>query len=603
MIRIIILFLLSPILLRAQLSPGELFKGHAHLEGNLNCTKCHTIGQKVSDDKCLQCHGEIKKRIDQKKGYHASSEVKSKSCIQCHSDHHGKNFQIIRFDQKKFNHASTGYNLTGKHTALECKACHHQSFIVDPTLKNKQSSFLGLDEQCKTCHKDIHHGTLSDKCATCHTTQQFIPASLFEHSKTKFPLLGKHQHIDCKACHTNRLESNQQKVVFELKAFQQCNACHQNPHARSVQSCNDCHTEETFSKFSGGKKFNHNRTGFPLKGKHKHIACNACHQLQQPLVHLFQDHSERKQLECVDCHKDVHAGRFGIDCKQCHSEEGFTLNRNINQFDHGLTAFPLQGKHLGVDCKKCHRNNLTEPVPHQLCASCHKDAHEVVYKNPQLPTDCKDCHQVAGFQGSLYQLEDHALSKFPLTGAHQATPCIQCHFNEQKWTFRIPDQRCFHCHQDPHQGYLPERHYPGKTCQNCHQTESWQSIDFDHTKTQFPLLGKHAQTRCDQCHRKKEDNEGRNPIIFVALEQECIHCHEDIHQGQFNDGQHFTDCKKCHGLESWRAIHFDHSKTAFKLDGKHAEIACNACHHEYLDENKKYLKFKLDKFQCADCHR
>ena len=170
MIRIIILFLLSPILLRAQLSPGELFKGHAHLEGNLNCTKCHTIGQKVSDDKCLQCHGEIKKRIDQKKGYHASSEVKSKSCIQCHSDHHGKNFQIIRFDQKKFNHASTGYNLTGKHTALECKACHHQSFIVDPTLKNKQSSFLGLDEQCKTCHKDIHHGTLSDKCATCHTT-------------------------------------------------------------------------------------------------------------------------------------------------------------------------------------------------------------------------------------------------------------------------------------------------------------------------------------------------------------------------------------------------------------------------------------------------
>jgi len=55
----------------AQISPGDLTKSHAQLEGMLNCTKCHVLGDKVSNDKCLECHKELKARIDQKKGYHA----------------------------------------------------------------------------------------------------------------------------------------------------------------------------------------------------------------------------------------------------------------------------------------------------------------------------------------------------------------------------------------------------------------------------------------------------------------------------------------------------------------------------------------------------
>src|SRR5665647_1034112 len=67
----------------AQISPGELSKAHANLEGVSNCTKCHSVGNKVTDEKCLDCHKEIKLLITSKEGFHASDEVKGKECYTC----------------------------------------------------------------------------------------------------------------------------------------------------------------------------------------------------------------------------------------------------------------------------------------------------------------------------------------------------------------------------------------------------------------------------------------------------------------------------------------------------------------------------------------
>ena len=77
----------------AQFSPGVLSRGHANLEGVENCTKCHSVGNKVVREKCLDCHKEIKASIASKKGFHASSEVGNKDCYICHNEHHGRDFQ------------------------------------------------------------------------------------------------------------------------------------------------------------------------------------------------------------------------------------------------------------------------------------------------------------------------------------------------------------------------------------------------------------------------------------------------------------------------------------------------------------------------------
>lgn len=128
----------------AQISPGDLTKAHAHLEGITNCTKCHVLGDKVSNEKCLDCHKEIKTRVDAKKGYHASTDVKGKDCFTCHSDHHGRSFEIIRFDTEAFNHELTGYKMTGAHKKLDCIACHKSELIGDAEIKRKKRPISDL---------------------------------------------------------------------------------------------------------------------------------------------------------------------------------------------------------------------------------------------------------------------------------------------------------------------------------------------------------------------------------------------------------------------------------------------------------------------------
>jgi len=39
-----------------QISPGDLSNAHKDLEGMSNCTKCHALGEKVENNKCLDCH-------------------------------------------------------------------------------------------------------------------------------------------------------------------------------------------------------------------------------------------------------------------------------------------------------------------------------------------------------------------------------------------------------------------------------------------------------------------------------------------------------------------------------------------------------------------
>ncbi|MBK7344383.1 MAG: hypothetical protein IPJ06_15575 [Saprospiraceae bacterium] len=132
------LFLLASLQANAQLSPGELTRSHADLEGIRNCTKCHVLGDKVSNDKCLECHKDLRSRIQSRKGYHTSREVKGKECASCHSEHHGRQFEMIRFDQKTFDHKLTGYELTGSHKKIDCRECHKPDLINDREIRARK---------------------------------------------------------------------------------------------------------------------------------------------------------------------------------------------------------------------------------------------------------------------------------------------------------------------------------------------------------------------------------------------------------------------------------------------------------------------------------
>lgn len=517
----------------AQFSPGELTTAHKSLEGTNNCTKCHTLGAKVSEQKCLSCHKELNSRIKAQKGLHAHQSVKTKSCVSCHSEHHGRTFESVRFDTKTFEHAKTGYQLQGGHTKVSCRECHQAKNIANSTLKKNKNTYLGLQQKCTSCHDDYHQGTLSQSCLNCHTMNNFQKAPKFEHSKTSFPLKGKHLDVSCLECH-------------------------------KIGSKND-------------KK--------------------------------FQFFSDVAHVNCTSCHKDPHDNRFGQTCTKCHSEWSWKANTSIQQgFDHNKTAFPLIGLHQNVSCKSCHKGSYTDPLKHQKCMECHQDYHNGEFDKPNQPaTDCKACHEVTQpFTFSSFDLIRHQSSSYPLTGAHQATSCLDCHkpTTNTKWSFKFNDKSCVSCHQNIHDGYLTEKFLPAQKCEVCHQTDSWSLVQFDHNQTKFKLTGQHGKTSCRSCHFKEgQDQLGRPIQEFSNKSQDCNKCHTDIHDGQFQNGTE-NNCAKCHTTEKdWPITNFDHQKTQFPLDGKHKEVSCARCHKPFQNsDGKSVTLYKIKQFECIDCH-
>ena len=509
----------------AQISPGDLSNTHAYLEGVSNCTKCHDVGNKVTRAKCLTCHQIIKSNILAKKGYHASAEVSGKECVVCHNEHHGRNFQIIRFDKKTFVHSKTGYELKGAHARLECNGCHKPAFIGDVRLKKKPSTYMGLNQACLSCHEDYHKGKMSPKCNNCHSFETFKNATGFDHNTTRFPLLGKHKTVACEKCHKTEIVDGKPKQIFRGLEFANCTACH----------------------------------------------------------------------------KDVHDNKFGQNCRKCHSEESFHSVKGMKSFDHDKTNFKLIGKHALVECKACHKTSLTAPIRHDHCNNCHADYHNKDFAKNGVSPDCNQCHNNNGFTPSEYTIEKHNLTKFPLEGAHLATPCMACHKKQGKWSFRNMGKNCIDCHENVHKGFIQDKYMSdNNNCTVCHNVTSWKKVTFDHNKTNFKLDGAHAKLLCSECHYPK-NNLGVRTQKFSGLSSDCASCHKNNHVGQFEvNGK--TDCIKCHDDKSWTQTKFDHNTSRFKLEGAHAVAKCYECHKEVTDEKGKYIQYKFKSIECITCH-
>jgi len=584
----------------AQLSPGPLTESHSELEGMANCTQCHDIGKKVPDAKCLSCHEEIQSLMTADRGYHASDDVISGECIDCHSEHHGRKFDMVRFDTENFDHDLTGYELLGQHGRIDCRDCHKPDFIADTDIRMRKKTWLGMDTECLACHVDYHQETLGQDCASCHDFEAFRPAPLFDHDETEYTLEGQHTDVECISCHAIETRNGKEFQIFKGLSFGDCVSCHDDPHWNLPGKCRTCHDVNGFEVFMGKSLFNHELTAFSLKDSHSSLDCFECHSQGLEASSIFRDLKGILETDCMSCHDDVHEGKFGLDCARCHNTISFMdLNADID-FDHSLTDYNLEGLHANVECKSCHKSSFTDPIDFSYCRNCHEDYHngQFVQSDGQIQ-DCGECHSVyEDFTFTSYGLDDHAQSAFPLEGAHVATPCFACHLDEasEEWNFRHIGQHCVDCHEDIHEGYISDEYYPDRDCLHCHNSDSWATVSFDHDLTDWPLEDKHADLDCSSCHIEEKGE------LFIQrfnnLNTECYSCHENVHGDQFEEDG-VTDCKRCHSTAGWEPENFDHSITRFPLEGKHAELECQACHKTRV--NNKTV-FKIERFECIDCH-
>lgn len=520
----LIIFLVQAIAF-GQISPGDLSEKHAHLEGISNCTQCHVLGDKVTNEKCLACHTEIGNQVNSNKGFHVSETVKGKSCTECHNDHHGREYDLIDWDEKEFDHRSTGFVLEGEHGKISCNKCHKKEFIGDKKIQDKKRTFLGLSQTCTSCHKDYHRETLSDNCTECHGFESFSPAPGFNHDESNFKLVGKHKQLDCIKCH------KKDKIAGET----------------------------------------------------------------------FQHFSDVAHSSCTSCHKDVHDNKFGQNCTQCHTNDSFHTIKGMSTFDHSTTGYPLEGMHAALDCKQCHKTSYTDPLNHAKCSSCHKDEHHGQFTAENRASDCQDCHTVKGFNRSTYTLEQHNNSGFKLEGAHMATPCFACHKKGDEWQFKTIGSTCTDCHDNEHKEVMSASFTDNNGCVNCHTTNKWQEVTFDHSKTEFDLSGVHAKTDCAACHYA-QNSSGVKEQRFADLTGDCLQCHKDEHRGQFEKYAE-EGCEKCHAFNNWEAVKFNHDNCRFKLEGEHKDVACAKCHTEEISEEDSYTKYILNDIECATCHK
>jgi hypothetical protein len=525
------------------------------------CNSCHPksmfrLSNWSSD--CTPCH----------KNVHGESLFGQKRCNSCHSAR--TEWTNIDFDH---NH-KTRFALEGPHRK-PCATCH------PPTARTSPS------RQCDACHKDVHNGRFAKvgECATCHLSTTWGPELRFDHAhSTRFALTGRHEVIDCRACHRGKTESEYENfdelvsVVGTGKTKQvkiACMGCHTHENVHKKQFTNDqclkCHARSGDvnqtadpKAFAERVKIGHGPgKPFQLVDGHRISDCRKCHK---------NDNYRDMPKNCGSCHEDrLHKGSLGKDtCLNCHEGARWAATK----FDHDKTNYPLLGKHKEAQCESCHPSRQYKPTP-TSCGdgACHlkDDAHE-----RSLGTKCEQCHNPTG-QLTFDHNDPKVPNRWHLDGKHQLVRCIGCHPDQK---YKPAPVLCQGCHADPdaHKGEL------GLRCIGCHEPAGWKTIHTGHDIFPVRFGGAHDRLRCQECH-----TEGR---LLQGMAQMCIVCHQrdDIHHNALG-----PRCSDCHTQQTFAAARFNHDRVGCTLIGIHRVLPCEDCH-----KGGNYMGLSPT---CVSCHR
>jgi Cytochrome c7 and related cytochrome c len=466
------------------------------------------------------------------------------------------------------------------------------------------------------------HGALAVPCDNCHTATAWRPIRAvpeFDHNKTRYPLRGMHEKVECTQCHV--------KPVF-TNVGKNCQDCHDDIHRRQMgTNCADCHTVQGWNIAVQQVKDHQNR--FPLLGAHAAVQCEDCH--KGAAVGQFQGLS----TACISCHQSDFqrtqtlggtvpnhvTANFPTTCESCHTFDSWLGGTfNGTSFNHAAPpiSFPLTNGHANVPCESCHvGSNYNLQIAATDCG--HSGCHLTTWQqttNPQHSAaanvfpiaTCSNCHNTISWQNANF---DHSTTGFPLANSHRMAPagkvaaCTDCHINSNyNLTIQPTDCGNAQCHLNTNygggwQGTNNPVHsaagapFAAANCSNCHNTVSFMTATFDHSTTGWPLLGSHQLApagkvnACTDCHVN-------NNYSFTAANTDCYGCHQAAWNSTPSFGgnvpNHITAgfptslCSQCHDTVAWTNSTFNHATTGFPLTNSH-QIAplgkvtgCDQCH-------------------------
>jgi len=280
----------------------------------------------------------------------------------------------------------------------------------------------------------------------------------------------------------------------------------------------------------------HDRTNFPLVGRHRSLNCRECH------VNLV---FEGTPADCEACHwqrrqDDRYGLRLGPRCAECHTPHSWKRIDPAKWSHETAAGFRLEGVHRTLDCEACHGSGGFEPRPTD-CYACHeadyRGAEEPDHAAVGFSIDCAGCHGQRSWESASF-----AHASFPLQGRHASAACTDCHANGV-YAGTSPD--CAFCHIDDYNGTADPSHRSAGfpvDCVQCHGTaaEGWSGANFAH---EFPIRsGRHSGLSCTECHKSSDYR------VFTCLE---CHAHDrtdmdERHRGVTGYAYSSQACTACH---------------------------------------------------------
>lgn len=328
---------------------------------------------------------------------------------------------------RDFNHAATGFPLTGGHATAACETCHVAG-VFKGTAKTcdgchalgkrvvatpKSTSHIVTDAPCDTCHFNastflgarFNHGTaLPGQCANCHNGRQSMgkPASHSSGNKatkscdqchrsfTWFQASWNHVGVlpgTCSdpgnGCHT--VGENQYNVTSVITRI---GKSHTNFTYTNNQKCDVCHN---FVRWSPA-------THMPLTG-----SCSSCHTSGTAAEGPAAGHTSFVgwPIECNSCHKSMitwlgagfHSGNEAGICRNCH-------NTTVQPSSHTKAGV------VSLSCDKCHTQTAwTGAHTSKLslyCGDCHSTDSNAVKEHGTISVgskyyNCGNCHSTSTF--------------------------------------------------------------------------------------------------------------------------------------------------------------------------------------------------------------
>ncbi len=485
--------------------------------------------------------------------------------------------EITRQSTRDFNHALTGFPLTGLHVAAECASCHIGGI------------FKGTPRNCSGCHAkgkrvvatamSSKHIPTTEQCEVCHSSTVTFLGAHFNH--------GSVAPNDCKNCHNGVMAT--------------------------------------------GKPTSHN-SGIKASAK---IACGSCHRSIAWLP-AFMNHSDIVVNPCSSCHGGNYADVMGktanhiptasIACETCHTSTvtpgGFATWR----MSHSSVAT--------TSCSTCHTgmypNGKGKSVAHfpttAPCENCHKSTiawTPATMDHAGLSTNCASCHS-----GSYKNVVGKSVNHIPTV----ATPCEVCHtstvtpggFVTWKMNHAPFPTNCATCHTGtyPNGKGKSAAHFPTTTpCENCHKsTSAWTPAAMDHTGiagscaschsgSYTNIVGKSANhiptsaTPCEICHTSTVTPGGfvTWKMNHTPFPTNCATCHTGTYpNGKGKPASHNSPpkgtlpCENCHkSTSAWLPAGMDHTGIATN---------CASCHDGAQAMGKTSNHIPTTTTPCETCH-